>query len=166
MYGTVHTMDSIDSGEPNQTQIYFSVFLHSKKEMASSFDPSCSAPYFDGFHMVVWCKVFPRRFGYFSCYGQFTCTHCHVLLLWNFCTWTRIQKIYLVEKIPDHLPNGLLPFFIVTFFLIVTLDAVCGCGWTHVKYRHPISKLHISNCIQDYYRMLWCPLLLPLRWFL
>ena len=48
----------------------------------------------------------------------------------------------------------------------VILDTVCGCGWTHVKYRHPISKLHISNCIQDYYRMLWCPLLLPLRWFL
>ena len=56
--------------------------------------------------------------------------------------------------------------FCYFFLTCVILDAVCGCGWTHVKYHHPISKLHISNCIQDYYRMLWYSLLLPLRWFL
>ena len=69
LYGTV-TVQTFPRPILYRTQIIiFLVFFHFEKEMAPSFDPSCSAPYFDGFHMVVWCKVFSRRFGYFSCYG-------------------------------------------------------------------------------------------------
>ena len=35
----------------------------------------------------------------------------------------------------------------IQLFLMITLDAICGCRGTHVEYCHSISKLYISNCV-------------------
>lgn len=45
---------------------------------------------------------FSRWFGDISCLSEFSCTCCHVFLLWTKCIGTGLPKVFVVEKTFDN----------------------------------------------------------------